>query len=63
MAAKAKHSITINGETKVFHEKVKRSWSDVIETLREHKCQHIYTTKQSVIDGETKIFQYKNKFT
>jgi hypothetical protein len=46
--------------------KVRRSWADVIQTLREHKCQPrlLDTTKFSItIDGETKIFYDKNKFT
>jgi hypothetical protein len=46
--------------------KVRRSWADFIQTLREHKCQPrlLYTAKLSItIDGETKIFHDKNKFT
>ena len=46
--------------------KAKRSWADVIQTLREHKCQHrlLYPAKLSItIDGETKVFHDKNKFT
>jgi hypothetical protein len=38
----------------------------VIQTLREHKCQHrlLYPAKLSItIDGETKIFRDKTKFT
>jgi hypothetical protein len=45
--------------------KSRRSWTDVIQTLREHKCQPrlLYPTKLSItIDGETKIFQDKTKF-
>jgi hypothetical protein len=38
--------------------KDRRSWTDVIQTLREHKCQLSIT-----IDGETKAFHDKNKFT
>jgi hypothetical protein len=37
-----------------------------MQTLREHKCQPrlIYPTKLSVtIDGETKVFHDKTKFT
>jgi hypothetical protein len=44
--------------------KARRSWADVIQ--REHKCQPrlLYPTKLSIyIDGETKIFYDKNKFT
>jgi hypothetical protein len=40
--------------------KAKRSWTDVIQTLREHKCQprRLYPAKFSItIDGETKVFQ------
>ena len=46
--------------------KSRRSWTDIIQTLREHKCQHrlLYPAKLSItIDGETKIFHDKNKFT
>ena len=38
--------------------KARRSWADVIQTLREHKCQPrlLYPAKLSIIiDGETKI--------
>jgi hypothetical protein len=46
--------------------KARISWTDVIQTLREHKCQPrlLYTTKLSItIDGETKVFHDKFKFT
>jgi hypothetical protein len=46
--------------------KVRRSWSDVIQTLREHKYppRLLYPAKLSItIDGETKIFHNKTKFT
>jgi hypothetical protein len=46
--------------------KARRSWADVIQSLREHKCQSrlLYPVKLSFnIDGETKIFHDKNKFT
>jgi hypothetical protein len=46
--------------------KVRRSWTDVIQTLREHKCQPmlLYSAKLSItIDGETKVFHDKIKFT
>jgi hypothetical protein len=46
--------------------KVRRSWTDVIQTLREHKCQPrlLYPAKLSItIDGETKLFHDKTKFT
>ena len=44
--------------------KVRRSWTDVIQTLREHKCQPklLYPAKLSItIDGETKVFHDKNQ--
>ena len=46
--------------------KARRSWTDVIQTIREHKCQPrlLYTAKLSItIDGETKVFHEKTKFT
>jgi uncharacterized membrane protein len=46
--------------------KARRAWTDVIQTLREHKCQPrlLYLAKLSVtIDGETKVFHDKTKFT
>jgi hypothetical protein len=46
--------------------KVRRSWTDVIQTLREHKCQPnlLYPAKLSIIiDRENKIFHDKTKFT
>ena len=46
--------------------KARRSWTDVMQTLREHKCQPrlLYPAKFSItIDGETKVFHYKIKFT
>jgi hypothetical protein len=45
--------------------KARRSWTDVIQTPREHKCQPrlIYPAKLSItIDGETKVFHNKTKF-
>jgi hypothetical protein len=39
--------------------KARKSWTDVIQTLREHKCQPrlLYPAKLSItIDGENKIF-------
>jgi hypothetical protein len=45
--------------------KAGRSWADVIQTLREHKCQPrlLYPAKLSItIDEETKVFHDKNKF-
>ena len=46
--------------------KARRSWTDIMQTLRKHKCQPklLYPAKLSItIDGETKIFQDKTKFT
>jgi hypothetical protein len=46
--------------------KASRSWKDVKQTLREHKCQPrlLYTAKLSTnIDGETKVFHDRTKFT
>jgi hypothetical protein len=46
--------------------KARRFWADVIQTLREHKCQPrlLYPAKPSItIDGENKIFHDKTKFT
>jgi hypothetical protein len=46
--------------------KARRSWTDVIQTRREHKCQPtlLYPAKLSItIDGETKVFHDKTKFT
>jgi hypothetical protein len=44
--------------------KARRSWTDVIQTLREHKCQPklLYPTKLSItIAGQTKVFHDKNQ--
>ena len=46
--------------------KARTAWADVIQTLREHKCQPrlLYPAKLSItIDGETKVFHDKTKFT
>jgi hypothetical protein len=46
--------------------KIRRSQTDVIKTLREHKCEPrlLYPAKLSItIDGETKVFHVKTKFT
>jgi hypothetical protein len=46
--------------------KSRRYWTDVIQTPREHKCQPrlLYPAKLSItIDGETKVFHDKTKFT
>jgi hypothetical protein len=46
--------------------KARRAWTEVIQTLREHKLQPrlLYPAKLSItIDGETKLFHDKTKFT
>jgi hypothetical protein len=46
--------------------KARRSWTDVIQTLREHKFQPrlLYPAKLSfTLDGKTKVFHNKTKFT
>jgi hypothetical protein len=46
--------------------KANRFWADVIQTLREHKCQPrlLYPEKLLItIDGDTKVFHDKTKFT
>ena len=58
--------ITITPDISPETMKARRSWTDVIQTLREHKCQPrlLYPAKLSItVDGETKVFHDKNKFT
>jgi zona occludens toxin (predicted ATPase) len=46
--------------------KARRSWADVVQTLREYKCQPklLYPARLSItIDGKSKIFHDKNSFT
>jgi hypothetical protein len=46
--------------------RARRSWTVVIQNLREYKCQPrlLYPAKLSfTIDGETKAFHDKTKFT
>jgi hypothetical protein len=44
--------------------KARRSWTDVMQTLREHKCQPRLSKKLSItIDGETKVFHDRTKLT
>ena len=46
--------------------KARRAWTDVIQKLREHKSQPrlLYPAKHSItIDGKTKAFHDKTKFT
>jgi hypothetical protein len=45
--------------------KARKSWADIIQTLREHKCwpRLLFPPKLSITtDGEAKIFYEKNKF-
>jgi hypothetical protein len=72
-AVRGKGQVTYNGRpiriTPVFIPemmKARRSWVDVIQTLRENKCQPriLYPAKLSItIDRENKIFHDKTKFT
>jgi hypothetical protein len=46
--------------------KARISWTDVMQTLREHKCQPrlLYPAKRSItVHGETKVFHDRTKFT
>jgi len=46
--------------------KARKSWADVIQTLREHKCQLrlLYPAKLLInVDGENKVFHETTKFT
>jgi hypothetical protein len=46
--------------------KVRRSWTDVMQSIREHKCQPrlLFPAKLPItIDGENKVFHDKSKFT
>jgi hypothetical protein len=55
--------ITSDFSTKTM--KARRAWPEVIQTLREHKCQPrlLHPAKLSINTyGETKIFQDKTKF-
>jgi hypothetical protein len=63
------HSHLLDGITSDFSPetmKARRSWTEVIMTLREHKCQPrlLYPAYLSIsINGETKIVhEKKNKF-
>jgi hypothetical protein len=70
---KALHKVTYKGRlvriTPDFSPETmiaRRSWADVKETLREEKCQPrlLYPEKLSItLDGETKVFHEKSKFT
>ena len=68
-AAREKGQVTYKGRpiriTPDFSPEARRSWTDVIKTLREHKCQPrlLYPAKLSIaIDGEIKVFYDKTKF-
>lgn len=71
-AAREKGQVTYNGKpiriTPDFSTetmKARRAWSDIMQTLREHRFQPrlLYPAKLSVfIDGENKIFSDKSKF-
>jgi hypothetical protein len=46
--------------------KARRSWTDVTQTLKEHKFQPrlLYPAKLSItLHGKTKVFHYRTKFT
>jgi hypothetical protein len=46
--------------------KARRAWTDVIQTLRKHKCQPrlLYPAKLSItLDGEINVFHNRTKFT
>jgi hypothetical protein len=69
-AVRGKGQVTYKGRpiqiTPDFSPETMKAWADVIQALRDHKCQPrlLYPTKVSItIDGETKVFQEKTKFT
>ena len=69
-AVREKGQVTCKGRptriTPDFSPETMKAWTDVIQTLREHKCEPrlLYPVKLSItIDGETKVFHYKTKFT
>jgi hypothetical protein len=54
---------TVNFSTKTL--KARRSWTDAMQALSEHKCQSrlLFPAKLSIIiDEDTKIFHVKTKF-
>jgi hypothetical protein len=71
-AAREKVQVTYKGRPIKFipnlsHEtlKARRAWAEVLQTLREHRCQHrlLHPANFSVtIGGEIKIFHNKTKF-
>jgi hypothetical protein len=71
-AIRGKGQVTYKGIIRIIPDfspetiKARTSWTDIIETLREYKCQPgiLYPAKLSItIDGETKIFHENKKFT
>jgi hypothetical protein len=72
-AVRAKGQVTYKGRTiRITPDfspetmKARRAWTDVIQTLREHKCQPrlLCPAKLSIAkDGEPKVFHEKTKFT
>ena len=72
-AVKEKGQVTYKGKpiriTPVFSPetvKARRTWTDVIQTLRKHECQPriLYPANLSItLDGETKVFHDRTKFT
>ena len=64
-AVREKGQVTILPDFSSETMKARRSWADVIQTLRENKCQprKLYTAKLSITIGEeNKIFHDKTKF-
>jgi hypothetical protein len=72
-SSKGKGKVTYKGRPiRTIHDftletmKARRSWTDVIQTLKEHKCHSrlLYPAKISItIDGENKVFCDKTKLT
>jgi hypothetical protein len=58
--------VKITGDFSLDTMNAGKSWRDVKQTLREHKCQPrlLYPATLSItLDGETKVFHDKTKFT
>ena len=69
-AVREKYQVTYKGKPiriiSDFSPDTMKAWTVIIQTLREHKCQSrlLYPAKLSInIDGETKVFHDKTKFT
>ena len=69
-AVREKYQVTYKGKpiriTSDFSPDTMKAWTVIIQTLREHKCQPrlLYPAKHKItIDGETKVFHDKSKFT